>query len=176
MPHTPRSSRGILNDRRGSFAAWGAFAIILFSLLAAGVLDVWRLQETRHFADRVALDAALRGASQGRDWNYYYATGQIALDPNTARTAALATVQAAMSRARIAVYTCDVRVLPNQGGGSIPNYPPVPGAGIREMGTWTSTEPAVGVYLEIPVQTFFFGWVNGASSISVHAFAAAGVR
>ena len=41
--------------------------------------------------------------------------------------------------------------------------------------TWMETEPAVGVYLEAPVETVFLQVVNGNSAVTLHVFAAAGV-
>jgi hypothetical protein len=37
------------------------------------------------------------------------------------------------------------------------------------------TEPAVGDYLEVPLQTVFWHVISGGSAVTLHVFAAAGV-
>ena len=72
-------------------------------------------------------------------------------------------------------FTSDVRVLPDYEGGSISGYPPAAvrlGAG---RGNWTSSEPAVGVYLSFPVSTFLLSFV-GRPIVQVSVFASASVH
>ncbi len=75
-------------DDRGSASVAGLFFALILIVLAAAIVDVYRLQDTRTFAYSAANDAALRGASFGRDWNRFMATGVMYLDPNAATSAA----------------------------------------------------------------------------------------
>ncbi len=89
-------------------------------------------------------------------------------------SAAASALTEELSARGVVSYTADIRVLPAWDGGAVGGYPPVPvrmGAG---RGAWSSPEPAVGVYLHIPVETFFLGLV-GRPSVGVDAFASAGV-
>ena len=64
-------------------------------------------------------------------------------------------------------YTLRVEVLNAPGGGSLADFPPAR--------TWSDTEPAVGIYMEVPVETVFMQAVNGGGPVVLHVFAAAGV-
>ncbi len=163
------------NDARGSATLVGMLAVMILLLLSAAIVDVYRIQAMRTFGYSVANDAALRGASLGRDWTTFTQTGQLALDPAQAHDAAQAALSNELSLHGVISYTADIRVLPDSTGGTIPNYPPVPRASLINRASWNERAPAVGVYLAIPVDTILFGLVNGNQPITIHAFAAAGV-
>jgi hypothetical protein len=158
-----------------------AILIMLFVLLAAALVDGYMLLEARNWGYQAAQQAALAGVSAGRDWtrlNKLVCTGgpqPIGLVSSTAQNAAVSLLQQEMALRGINGYTYDVRVLPDYDGGSISGYPPVAvrlGAG---RGSWVSDEPAVGVYLSFPVNTFLLSFV-GRPVVQVNVFAAAGVR
>lgn len=162
---------GRLGENRGAAALWGAMATLVLILVAAAVLDVHRLSATRNWAYQVASDSALRGVSRGRDFASVAESGSMLIDEISARQEATMAVEAALAEKGVAQYVLDVRVLPE--GGVVYGYPPVPRASQSGETNWSSPAPGVGVYLEVPVPVAFFGWVNGADSVPVHAFAAA---
>jgi hypothetical protein len=145
-------------------------------LVAAGLTDTYILLETRAWAQRIAEDAAVSGVSAARDWDNYIATGEMRLVETTAQTVALDALAEGLSQRNASPIVTDVRVLPEAAGGSIPNYPPLARADIFGDGDWTANEPAVGVYLALPVETVFFGAAfGGGQPVELHLFAAAGV-
>ncbi len=168
-----RASLGRLSDARGAAALWGAMASLVLILVAAAVLDEYRLSTTRDWAYQVASDAALRGVSRGRDFASLTGTGVMKLDEGAAVYEAMSAASAALAEKGVSSYVLDARALPQ--GGTIYGFPPVARASQSGETDWSSTEPAVSVYLEVPVPVAFFGWVNGARSEPVHAFAAAGL-
>ncbi len=150
---------------------WGVLASLVLILAAAAVLDVYRLSTTRNWAYQIASDAALRGVGRGRDFASLAASGVMSLDEGAAVYEAMSAASAALAEKGISRYVLDARALPL--GGTVYGFPPVPRASQSGEGHWSSPEPAVGVYLEISVPVVFFGWVNGASDVPVHAFGAA---
>ena len=168
-----RASFGRLSDARGAAALWGAMASLVLILAAAGVLDAYRLSTTRDWAYQVASDAALRGVSRGRDFASLTGGGVMKLDEGAAVYEAMSAASAALAEKGVSSYVLDARALPQ--GGTIYGFPPVARASQSGETNWSSTEPAVGVYLEVPVSVVFFGWVNGARTVPVHAFGAAGL-
>jgi len=88
--------------------------------------------------------------------------------------AAQTLLAAAMLDRGIDTYVHDVRVLPDPGGGAIAGYPPRPVRLASGMGNWNSDEPAVGVYLEVPVNWLMLDMLN-LQEKTVRVFAAAGV-
>jgi len=78
---------GMIRERRAQSAVWGLLTILIFIIIAAGLVDIYRLYAARNWAYTVAQEAALAGASRGRDWAYVSATGNIRL------TSTLATSQ-----------------------------------------------------------------------------------
>jgi len=64
--------------------------------------------------------------------------------------------------------------LPDADGGSVSGYPPEKVRLGEGLGNWNSNEPAVGVYLEVPVNWLLLDQLNIQEKI-VHVFAAAGV-
>jgi hypothetical protein len=150
-------------------------ALFVVTVLLAATTEAYKLQETRNWGYRIASQAALRGVSAGRDWTYFYSAGQLRLEETTARNATQSALQSALATRGITAYTADVRVLPDPNGGSIINYPPVARASMQGATTWTTTRPAVGVYLRIPVSVLFFGWVDRSSTMYLNIFAASEV-
>ncbi len=145
-------------------------------VLAAAIVDVYRLQDARTFAYSAANDAALRGASFGRDWTRFMATGEMSLNPYAATGAAQSALEQVMQARGMSNYQYQIGVLPTPGGGtfSLP-APCASRASLWNTTTWTETQPAVGVCVQIQVPTLLFGLVNGNQPVTVNAFAAAGV-
>lgn len=162
-------------DARGSATLAGVFVVLILVLLAAALVDVYRIQDTRAFAYSAANDAALRGASFGRAWDRFTATGEMGLDPLSAENAAQSALGELLAARGIVPYAYEIQVLPDPGGGSVANFPPVARAELTGAPAWTEARPAVGVYLAIPVPTILFGFVNGNQPVTAHAFAAAGI-
>lgn len=155
------------------------FALILF-VLAAALVDVYRIQDIRTFAYSVANDAALAGASIGRNWGTFTATGRMTLHPSIARWYATARLENLMARRGLTAYTYQIEVLPEGGTSNelILHFPKVARASMfctASPCVWTEPRPAVGVYVVVQVPTILFGLINGNQPISVHAFAAAAV-
>ena len=158
--------RFILN-RRGQTLASAVVATVLLLVVASGLVDGLNLLSTKQRCLEIASAASLRGVSRVRDYTYYLSTGQIGLDVFTAQSEATSMVDDGMTGMGLSGYTVQVEVLDTPGGGSVSNFPP--------GRTWTETEPSVGVYLVVPVDTFLMGLINGGGSVDVHVFAAAGV-
>ena len=156
-----------LRERRAQTMASGVFVILLLLVTAATVVDGLHLLTMRQRCLEIASSAALQGTSRGRDYAHYLVTGQIALDVITARDEATGAADAALAALGLSGYTIQVEVLAAPGSGSLSGFPPGQ--------TWMETEPAVGIYLEVPVQTVFLHIVNGSSAVTLHVFAAAGV-
>lgn len=164
----------MIQDRKGQSALWGFLIMMAFIAIASGLIDIYRLYAARNWAYSVAQEAAMAGASRGRDWSAFTGGGGIGLNSSTAKSVAEQLVMAEMAARGISSYGMDVRVLPDPTGGSISGYPPRPvrlGAG---LGSWSSSEPAVGVYLEVPVSWLMLDRINVVTK-TVRVFAAAGV-
>lgn len=160
---------------RGQAIAAGVLLVMIFTLLAAGIADLYRLREARNWGYRAAESAALAGVTLGRDLTPVYdpARGEPRVDPTAGHSNAEAALLDALSRRGVAGATYRIEVL--EWGGTINGYPPVDRADLMTgASTWTSSEPAVGVYLEIPVNTTLLRFVLG-DRVAVHVFAAAGV-
>ncbi len=163
-------------DERGSASIAGLCFTLILLVLAAAIADVYRLQDVRTFAYSAANDAALQGASLGRDWDKFTATGDMYLDPNAASDAAQNALKQVMQARGITGYDYRVGIFPNPGGGTFTLPAPcLPRALLWGTLTWTVTEPSVGVCVVVPVQTILFGIINGNQPVTVNAFAAAGV-
>lgn len=165
---------GILWERKAQSAVWGLLTILVLVAIAGGLVDVYRLFAARNWAYSVAQEAALAGASRGRDWSAVTSGGKIQLNSTTARSEAQSLVAAEMSVRGLNQYVMDVRVLPDPTGGSISDYPPSPVRLGTSLGNWSSSEPAVGVYLEVPVSWLMLD-VLGNQPKTVRVFASAGV-
>lgn len=164
----------MIQDRKGQAAAWGFLAMLVFIAISAGLVDLYRLYEARNWGYRMAQEAALTGASKGRDWAAILSTGQIRLQENAARDEAVRLAQAELAARGISTFLLDVRVLPEMTGGTISAYPPRPVRLGHGLGNWTSNEPAVGVYLSFPVDWLLLDRI-GVVNKNVSVFAAAGV-
>lgn len=150
------------------------FTVIIFTLITGSIVDVYSAWEARGWAYRAASSAALRGVTVGRDFNAYMNTGEWGLDAASASAEANAVVTQEMAQHGVSGYSVDIQVLPSAAGGTIPSYPPV--ARANQMGgDWTTSEASVGVYVTMPVRTFFLHMVNGGANFQVHAFASAGL-
>ena len=166
--------KGMTQDRKAQSMVWGFLAMLIFIVVSSGLVDIYRLYAARNWAYSVAQEAAMAGASRGRDWTSVADGGDIRLNGATAQTEAQALVSAEMSARGVTGYEMDVRVLPNPEGGSISGYPPDPVRLGEGLGNWTSNEPAVGVYLQVPVNWLMLDTLN-IESKTVRVFAAAGV-
>ena len=164
----------MMTQRKAQTAVWGLLTMLLFVAIAGGLVDIYRLFAARNWAYSVAQEAALAGASKGRDWSAIMSGGEIRLVQSTAETAAENLVTAEMSARGIYGYAMDVRVLPDPAGGSVTGYPPRPVRLGNNLGNWTSDEPAVGVYLVVPVDWLILDRI-GIVGKTVSAFSAAGV-
>jgi hypothetical protein len=157
----------LLAGKRGQTVASGVVAVLLLLVVASGLVDGLHLLSTRQRCLQAASAAALRGASRGRDYAYFMSTGQPGLNALTAQAEAVRAADDGMARMGLAGYALQVEVLDVPGGGSMSNFPP--------GRTWTATEPSVGVYLIVPVDTLLMGPINGGGPVDVHVFAASGV-
>lgn len=164
----------MIRDRKGQSALWGFLTMMAFIAIASGLVDIYRLYSARNWAYSVAQEAAMAGASRGRDWGTFTGGGGIGLNSITAKTEAEQVITAEMATRGISGYGMDVRVLPDVTGGSISGYPPRPVRMGSGLGNWSSSEPAVGVYLEVPVNWLMLDWIHVVTK-TVRVFAAAGV-
>jgi hypothetical protein len=114
------------------------------------------------------------GASRGRDWSSITGGGDIRLNSTIAQTEAQKLIAAEMAARGISQYVMDVRVLSDAAGGNISGYPPRSVRLGTGLGNWSSNEPAVGVYLEVPVSWVMLDMLNSQVK-TVRVFAAAGV-
>ncbi len=163
-------------SERGSASIAGLFFTLILMAVTAAIVDVYRFQDTRTFAYSAANDAALRGASLGRDWDRFTETGELYLDPEAAHDAATSALQQIMLARGITSFQYVIGVMPNPGGGTFTLPAPcLPRASFWNTTVWTESQPAVGVCTVVNVPTILFGLVNGNQPLPVHAFAAAGV-
>ena len=149
--------------QRGQVAAQAALLIMLFVLLASALVDAYTLLEARNWGYQAAQQAALAGVSKGRDW-------ASVTSPNAASTL----LEQELALRGVTGYSYDIRVLPDISGGAIAGFPPATVRLGNGRGSWTSAEPAVGVYLSFPVSTFLLSFV-GRPTVQIHVFASAGV-
>lgn len=154
----------MIEKRRGQVTLSAVIAILLLMLVAGTLVDGLSWVVVRHQAMRIAQDAALQGVRAGLDYEAYIQTGEIRLDEVAARDRALTVVA---QEAPWGVYSVQVAVLPDPQGGTVADFPPHPNAG---PSPWTADRPAVGVYLAVPVETFFARFLGGAE---IHVFSAA---
>lgn len=168
------NEKGMIHDRKAQSIVLGFLCMLIFIAVAAGLVDIYRLYAARNWAYTVAQEAAMTGVSKGRDWSSVTDGGGIRLDSVAAKNEAQNLVMAEMATRRVSGYVMDVRVLPDSFGGAIAAYPPRPVRLGSGMGNWSSDEPAVGVYLEVPVQWVLLDILNTQVK-TVRVFAAAGV-
>lgn len=148
---------------RGQITLSAVVAVLLLMLVAGALVDGLNWIAVRHQALQIAQDAALQGCRAGMDYEAYLYSGEIRLNEAAARERALAVVA---QEAPWEQYTVLVVVLPEPHGGAAAGFPPHPNAGPG----WTADSPAVGVYLAVPVEPFFAGFLGGSE---IHVFAAA---
>ena len=174
FPFNPLNKNGMIREKNAQSALIGLMTILVMVLIAGGLVDIYRLYAARNWAYSVAQEAALTGASRGRDWAAVAATGNIQLTPALAVSQSQQVVSAQMASRGIAGYTVDIRILPAPGGGTIPGYPPSLVRLGESRGFWSSNEPAVGVYLTLPVDWLILDGF-GIAEKSISVFASAGV-
>jgi hypothetical protein len=163
----------MLTETKAQSAVWALLAVLVLFAVAAGLVDIYRLYAARNWAYNVAQEAALSGASRGRDWSQI-ANGHVGLIAASAQNTAEGVVHSEMTTRGIQGYSFDVRVLPSPSGGSILNYPPRPVRLGANRGSWSSNEPAVGVYISMPVNWLLLNSL-GITPQLVSVFASAGV-
>ncbi len=165
---------GMVRDRAAQSAVWGLIAILFLVLVASGLVDIYRLYSVRNWAYSVAQEAAMTGASRGRDWSAVKTSAEIRLNADTAQNEANQIVRVELSARGISGYSADIRVLPNPGGGEMPDYPPNPVRLGLGRGSWSSNQPSIGVYLSLPVNWLILDHL-GIIPKTVNVFASAGV-
>lgn len=170
----PNPADGMINDRKAQAAVWGLLTILILVIIAGGLVDIYRLFAARNWALSVAQEAAMIGASRGRDWNAVSNDGFIQLDSAVAASEAQNVITSAMQIRRISGYSVDTRVLPDPFGGMISGFPPRPVRLGETLGNWSSDELAVGVYLEVPMDWTLLD-VFGIVPKEIRVFASAGV-
>ena len=158
---------------RGQVSVIAAMLLLLLVFIAAGLVDVYRLQDTRAWAYRAAEAAALSGAAQGRDFSTVYTVGQPRLDPGAGYAGTEQTLRAEIARRGVVDVNYQIQ-LSEWGGEEFAGFPPVARADLWGNDSWAVKEPAVGVYVEVAVPTFLLGLLP-TGPVTVHAFAAAGV-
>jgi len=163
-----------MRGERGQAAAASVLLVLVMVLIAGAMVDVYRLQEARSWAYRAAEAAALTGVTLGRDLSTVYTHGRPRVDPGVGHDTAEQALLDALARWGATRYAYDIRVA-EWGGEVFSGYPPVARADMWGESPWQPDEPAVGVYLEMDVQTYILGLVNGNAPVAVHVFAAAGV-
>ena len=72
-------------------------------------------------------------------------------------------------------YSYDVRVLEDYTGGTISGFPPSTVRLGEGRGSWSMSQPSVGVYLSFPVSTFLMSFV-GRPTVQINVFASASVH
>lgn len=164
----------MIRERKAQSALWGLLATLILALLAGGLVDIYRLYAARTWAYSIAQEAALTGASRGRDWDSVAETGWIRLNRSAASREAESRVEAAMQERGIHGYRVIIEVLQEPFGGTVTGFPPSPVRLGEDRNDWSSAEPAVGVYLEVPVEWTLLD-IFGLDAKTVRAFASAGV-
>ncbi len=167
---------------RGQVAVLAVLLVLLFFLLATGLVDAFALLEARNWGYQAVQQAALAGVSQGRDWASLASppcTGgpvPIRLVSSTAQQEAANLLRQELAlRGMTSGYSYDIRVLPDYSGGAVSDYPPIPIRLGAARGKWSSPEPSVGVYLSFPVSTFLLSIV-GCPAVQIVVFASAAVH
>lgn len=164
-----------MKRERGQAMVAAMLAALLLVVLAAGVVDLARLQSLRLWAYRAAEASAVAGAALGRDYAAYVTGGEIRLDPALALTAAEKALLLTLDdKGLSAAASYDIRVHPTNTAAVFAGYPPVAHAGMTP-GDWSPESPAVGVYLEVLIEPIMYGWINGNAPIPLRVFAAASV-
>lgn len=162
-----------VGDERGQVVPAALVIVLAVILVAGGVVDLYRLQDARSWAYRAAEAAAIVGTARGRDLSTVYTAGVPRVDPATARAAAIESLTEAMAVRGVTGYNYEVVVW--EWGGTEAGFPPVERADLWGETDWWVEEAGVGVYVEVPVETFLLGLATGHDPVYVHAAAAAAV-
>lgn len=163
----------MIRDTRGQIAVASALLVMILVLIAGALVDVYHLQAERTWAYRAAEAAAITGVANARDFSAVYAVGRPRLDPGAGYAGAQKTLEAEIARHGAAGVTYWIEVS-EWGSEEFAGFPPVPRADLWRQSPWQTKEPAVGVYVELPVETWLLG-LTQQNIVTVHAFAAAGV-
>ncbi len=158
-------------EPRGQIMIAGALCLLIVILIAGGLLDVYRLQEARDWAYRAAEAAALNGVARGRDFAPIYSGGAPRLDPAIGRATAAETLLAELAQRGLSGASYRIEVS-EWGSDVFTGYPPSARADLWNATDWQPPAPSVGVYVEIPINTFLLG-LTQQGVVTVHAFAAA---
>jgi hypothetical protein len=181
------------NVRRGQILALAVVIFFLFFLVATVLIDIYTLFEARNWGYRVAQQAALAGVSgSSTKWVIYQPTIDptadtptpgvpgcidpvwIELDPVEAEAAADAMLAKEMGIRGVGGYYREIEVHEQASGGDTLLWPP---SGVRlgvSSPDWSTSNPAVGVYLSFHVDTFLLS-IIGIAPGNIHVFAAAEV-
>jgi hypothetical protein len=182
---------------RGQVLVLAVIIILFFIFAVTALIDVYHLEEARNWGYRVAQEAAAAGASwSDTRWEIYQPTVdpltptpgpgdcidsvQVQLNKDEAMSATETLLQSEMFTRGFKIphvdYDYDIEILPDVGGGTVvaPRYPTVRVRLGSDRGTWSASNPAVGVYISFPVSTFFMSIV-GRGTVWIHVFAAAEV-
>ncbi len=163
----------------GQIAVLVVVLTMLFTGLAGALIDVYVLLEARNWAYQAAQQAALVGVSKGREWSGITSDRgclePMTLNEGTARSEAEGLLQQEMNLRGITNYDHDVRVLPGAAGGSASGFPPQTVRLGEGRGSWSMSEPSVGVYLTFPVQTFLLPFI-GHPQVQIDVFAAGSIH
>ena len=168
--------RQLMNARSresGQALILGLCMLLVFLALATALVDGYALVEARNWGYQVAQQAALAGVSAGRRWDSV-ADGCMELDEDRSLETAVTVLESELGARGMSGTHYDVRILPEAFGGSLSGFPP---QSVRLGGwhaAWTVDEPAVGVFLSFPIQTFLLSFF-GRPSIPIHVFASASV-
>lgn len=155
-------------------------AIFIFIFLVAALVDVYMIYEARNWGYQAAQQAALAGASIGRNWSGISQSGSctgpgpLELDSSNAQNAARNMLNLEVAQRGLSGSSHDIRILPSYNGGTVSNYPPAAVRVGSGLGDWSADEPSVGVYFTFPVATFLMSLV-GRPTVPVHVFASASV-
>ena len=163
-----------MKEERGYATVWGVMVTALLILVVGAIYDVYSAFHYRTWAYEVASEAARYAVIEGQAWPApvaFYMTGEPQIVPGKAVAKAREFVDDAMTARGISDYEVQVRVIVSEGGGSIPNFPPVRWAALDGRDMHLSA-PGVGVYLEFPVPTVWLGLI-AQDKFTVHVFAAA---
>jgi hypothetical protein len=181
-----------MRQQKGQVSVLTVLFVLIFLLIAIVLVDLYHLEEARYWGYQVAQQAAMAGVSRGRDWTITAVTPDphwtppppgecfpppaMSLDVTDATQNAIEEITREMNDRSIVGYHYEIHVLPNPGGGGISDFPPID---VRMAGhledDWITTNPAVGVYLEFPVNTFLMSFI-GKPTITLHVFSAAEVK
>ena len=155
--------------QRGNGLVYGVLAAALCVLVVGALYDVAAAYHYRTWGYQAAGEAARMGTLQGTGLDY--ATGTVSLDAGAAQGAAEQFLAQTLAAKGITAYGYDVRVITAPAGGTLPGFPPVPGANM-DGGAMRLIGPGVGVYLEFTFPTAWLGIIN-RHAYQVHVFSAA---